>query len=119
MDHKRGYNFVEDHNSCISPTDSPSRPKRLKDLSHQHEYPCHLDHFGPAQQATSCAGAPKKSHALHNLRWQSHVATNRAELETATRPRAAPQQTELEKKMEDKAYSNLLPMVKKVQTKTH
>lgn len=120
MDHKRGYNFVEDHNSCVSPTDSPSRPKRLKDLSHQHEYPYHLNHSRPAQQATSCASAPKKSHhALHNLRWQSHVALDRAEMETATRPRSAPQQTELEKKMEDRAYSNLLPMVKKVQTKTH
>lgn len=119
MDHKRGYNFVEDHNLCVSPTDSPSRPKRLKDMSHQHESPGRVDHFRPAQQAMSCGGVPKKSHhALQNLRWQSQVALDRAEMETAIRPRPAPQQTELEKRMEEKAYSNLLPMVKKVQTKT-
>ena len=133
MDHKRGYDYLEDQ-AVPSPT------KRLKDLSHHRDYPCHR---GPVTQ--DCHSSPQlgerynaqvnrsqyKTHIQYGCPQVCHGRQSQPTLHTPeavavneeipayklpTRPVwiGGQRGSDLEKKLEEVAYHNMLPVVKKV-----
>ncbi|KAG0578720.1 hypothetical protein KC19_4G045000 [Ceratodon purpureus] len=130
MDHKRGYDYLEDQ-AVPSPT------KRLKDLSHHRDYPSvtqdsHSSRPGPqlgerynaqvnrSQYKTQIQyGCPQVCHGRQTQPVHAPEATPvKVEIPTnklPTRPVwiGGQRGSDLEKKMEEVAYHSMLPVVKK------